>query len=174
MKKKPKAQKVSESAINKCPREIFPGNLNSQGTVFGGYVLLEADKIAGYVARKHSMRDCTTLGLDDARFPTPAYLGETLLFDAAINNAWNTSMEVGVKVWAANLKTGDIRHIVSLYITYVALNEKRRKDKRIKVPNVIPETPDEKRRYQEAEPRRIERLRKEKERREREKQMRKQ
>jgi len=166
--KKIKAKKVSESAFDKCPREIFPKDLNPHGTVFGGYIQYEADKLAGLVAQRHSKQTCVTLGFDDGRFPAPAYLGETLLFDIAVNRAWNTSMEIGVKVWAADFKKDKMRHMMSWYTTFVALDDRGRKNKSIKVPDVIPETPDEKRRYQEAEPRRIERLRKEKERREKE------
>lgn len=154
-----KVKKVSASTINKCPREIFPNNLNSQGTVFGGYILLEADKIAGHVAKMHSGKMCVTLSMDEVRFLAPAYLGETLLFDASPNRVWNTSMEIGVKVWAKNFRTDKLRHIVSLYTTFVALDEN---EERAKIPEVIPVTPAQKRRYAEADARRKQRLEKEK------------
>lgn len=119
------------------------------------------DRIALVVAERHSGRTCVTVSIDALHFLAPAYAGEILIFQAAINRAWNTSMEVGVRVEAENFKTGERRHIVSAYFTFVALNEQ---NKPTPVPPVIPETKKEKIRHKEAEHRRQMRIRHAKER----------
>lgn len=119
------------------------------------------DRIALVVAERHSGHTCATVSIDALHFLAPAYAGEILIFQAAMNRAWNTSMEVGLRVQAENFKTGERRHIVSAYFTFVALNEQNRPTP---VPPLIPETKDEKIRFEEAEHRRQSRMRHAKER----------
>ena len=156
---KPQAKLVSASVVSNYFKEIFPSDLNALNTVFGGAVLATADKVAGFVAMTHSQENCVTLGMDSVRFLAPARQGETLIYKASMNKAWGTSMEVGVKVFSRNMKTSLDQHIFSAYFTFVAVDAD---NKRVPVPSVIPETHDEKRRYQEAETRRTERLAKNK------------
>lgn len=143
-----KQKKVSDSSVGHYPVEIFPGDLNAKGTVFGGRVLAVMDKIAGYVAQRHSGMDCATLIVDSVRFLAPAKQGETLIFKASANRVWGSSVEVGVKVIAENLQTGKSRNVLSAYLTFVALDENL---KPAKIPfDLKPLTKDEKRRYKEA------------------------
>lgn len=114
-----------------------------------------ADKVAGLVAMRHSGRQCVTAQVDTFRFIAPAKMGEVLIFKAAINRVWCSSMEVGVKVFAINYQIGERRHVVSAYFTLVALSQTGQKEC---LPEVIPETEDEKRRHQEADERRKRRL----------------
>jgi len=152
------AKKVSESAINYYPYEIFPNDLNPKGTVFGGTVMQVADRLAGVVAQKHSGKIAVTLLVDSMRFLAPASQGETLIFKAAVNRVWQSSMEIGVKVCAENFQTSERRHVLSAYFTFVALDENGRPTT---IPPVLPETIGEWRRYDEAELRRQTRLSKE-------------
>lgn len=143
-----KQKKVSDSSVDHYPVEIFPGDLNAKGSVFGGRVLAFMDKVAGYVAQRHSGMDCATLLVDSVRFLAPAKQGETLIFKASLNRVWGSSMEVGVKVLAENLRTGESRNVLSAYLTFVALDEDL---KPAKIPfNIKPGTRHEKRRYKEA------------------------
>lgn len=109
------------------------------------------DRITLVVAERHSKHTCVTISVDALHFLCPAYMGEILIFNASLNHAWNTSMEVGAKVEAENFTTGERRHVVSAYFTFVALDEN---NKPTKVPPVIPQTDLEKRRYDEADIRR--------------------
>jgi acyl-CoA hydrolase len=149
------ARPVGFSALDHQISLVFPNDLNVNGTLFGGKLLELGDWICAIVAKRHSQRVCVTLGLDSVRFLAPATSGDILVLKASLNKAWNTSMEVGLKVLAEDFRTGEQRHIFSAYFTFVALDETFRP---IKIPPVIPETLDQKRRYEEAEMRRAKRL----------------
>lgn len=146
---------VDFSAIENQISLVFPNDLNTYGTLFGGKVLELGDWVCCIVAKRHSQRVCVTLGLDSVRFLAPATSGDILVLKSAINRAWNTSMEVGLKVFAEDFRTMDRKHIFSAYFTFVALDDSRRP---VKIPAVIPETEEQQRRYEEAEMRRKKRL----------------
>jgi len=146
---------VCLSAINDHSAIVFPTDLNALGTLFGGRVMEMADIICAIVARRHADRYCVTLGIDTVRFLAPARHGDILVFKAAVNRVWRTSMEIGVKVFADDGKTLSRKHIVSAYFTFVAVDEHMNK---VEIPPVIAETEDEKRRYQQAEQRRQARM----------------
>lgn len=149
-------KEVSQSAIEDYFHEIFPQDLNATGTVFGGRVMELADTVAACAARRHSDQlYVATLSVDGFRFHEPAYKGETLIFKASVNRVWRTSMEVGVKVDAHDFQRGAARHMVSAYFTFVALDASRRA---MALPQVIPQTDEEKRRYAQADQRRQRRL----------------
>ena len=135
--------------------QIFIKDVNPIHTVFGGKVMAEMDRIAGIVATKHSGKVCVTLGADNLRFISPAYEGELLVLSASANRSWNTSLEIGVKIFAENMETGERRHVLSAYLTFVA---KDKEGNKVPVRPVLPETDDEKRRYEEADLRRKFRL----------------
>ncbi len=138
---------VKMSAVEGDIQKILPNHLNNLGTLYGGWVMFWADSVAAVVAERHSGKICATRLVDSISFDKPVYPDENLIFKAAINKAWNTSMEIGIKVFAENYKTGQTHRIASAYFTFVALDED---GKLTSVPSVIPETMEEQRRYKEA------------------------
>ncbi len=156
MNRELKPKTAQESAVNDHTYKIFPNDLNSYGTVFGGLIMATLDRIALVVAERHSECTCVTVSVDSMHFLTPAQRDDVLLFRASINKSWKSSMEIGVKVLAENYHRRGHRHILSAYFTFVAVDEERHP---VPVPEVLPQTPIEKRRYEEAEIRRQRRKR---------------
>jgi acyl-CoA hydrolase len=147
---------VSASKIDSHVYRIFPNDLNSHKTVFGGQVMAIADRLALVVSERHSSRVCVTASVDSVHFFAPAKEGDTLIFSAAINRCWNSSMEVGVRVEAENSIINEHKHIVSAYFTFVAIDEHNNP---VTVPDVVPETKEEKQRYEAAQLRKRDLLR---------------
>ena len=147
---------VAYSSVREQVYMVFPNDLNSNDTVFGGLIMAQMDRFAAVVADRHAGGVCVTVGVDAVHFIAPARRGDVLIFNAAVNRAWNTSMEVGCKVEAERIGGGDRRHILSAYLTFVAMDAAGRPRP---VPPVLPETPHEKQRYDEAQLRRELRLR---------------
>ena len=145
----------SESAVVEQIYKIFPNDLNHNGNVFGGRIMAQMDRMAVVVAERHAGRLCVTVGVDAVHFIAPATGADTLVFSASCNRAWTSSMEIGVKVMAELSRSGARRHILSAYLTFIALDEE---DKPTAVPAIVPQSDAEKLRFQEAALRREARL----------------
>jgi acyl-CoA hydrolase len=113
------------------------------------------DICAALTSAKHAQRVCVTASVDKIDFHHPIRVGEVVTLVASVNRVFNTSMEVGVKIFAENFAEGKKKHTNSAYLTFVALDKDGRPEKTI---DIIPETDEEKRRYKEALIRREARL----------------
>lgn len=147
-------KKVSDSQVE-IAQVMMPSNANPKGNVQGGTIMKIVDDAALIVAERHSHSNCVTASIDRLDFISPVYVGNAVFAKASINYVSKTSMEIGVLVEAECLKTGVREHVASAYLTFVALNEN---DKPTEIPQIIPETEEEKRRYVEAQERRKNRL----------------
>lgn len=134
---------------------VLPSHTNSLKTVFGGVIMSWIDIAAAISAQRHSHRPVVTASLDALSFVAPAYTGWVINLKASVNYVSKTSMEVGVRVDSENPISGEHNHIATAYLTFVALDENQKPQP---VPQVIPETEVEKRRYEEAKRRRANRL----------------
>jgi len=133
-----------------------PQDMNLAGNVFGGAIMKLIDTTAASVAVKHARANAVTASVDRLDFHHPVYLGDIVTCKASLNYVGKTSMEIGVRVEAENLITGEVRHTASSYLTFVALDKS---GKPMELPPLIPETEEEKRRNGDAAFRRAERLR---------------
>ena len=125
------------------------------GNVHGGVIMRLIDDAAYVVATRHCRCNTVTASIDRMDFHNPVYVGDLVSLKASLNLVGKTSMEIGVRVEMENLRTGEISHGVSAYLTYVALDEN---GKPTSVPPLILETEEDKRRNTEARARRHIRL----------------
>jgi len=151
----PAPKPVSASAIDNHVYKVFPNDMNSQNTVFGGLIMAKCDRLALVVAERHSGRVCVTAAVDSIHFRAPAKGNDTLLFSLSLNRSWTSSMEIGARVVAENSYTGEYRHILSAFFTFVAMDDD---GNTASVPPVEPETQEQQRRFDNAEIRRQGRL----------------
>jgi acyl-CoA hydrolase len=126
---------------------ILPNDTNILGNLLGGRLMHFIDLTGAMAAYRHSRTHVVTAAMDHIDFIRPVHLGDLLTLKSSVNRAFSSSMEVGVKVWAENTRTGEVAHVASAYLVFVAIDEQGRL---VKVPALQPETPDEKRRFADA------------------------
>jgi len=134
----------------------LPNDSNSVGNLLGGKVMHLVDLAGAMAAMRHSHNVVVTAAIDQMSFLRPVRIGQWVRLRSAVNRAFRTSMEVGVKVFVEDLIRGEMEHTSSAYLTFVAIDAAGNP---IAVPPVIPESEEEQRRYREAGLRREYRLR---------------
>jgi len=139
-------KRVKESSVT-LSLITLPQDANPAGMVHGGVIMYHIDNAAGVTAMRHTRENAVTASIDRLDFHNPVFVGNLLIIKAGLNRVGKTSMEVGVRVEAENLFTGKVTHTASAYLTFVALDKDRRP---MKVPPLILETDDEKRRNRQA------------------------
>lgn len=142
-------------SVSEYSEIALPNDANPLGHLLGGRVMHLVDLAGALAASRHSRRPVVTVAVDHMTFLSPVHIGQLLVLRSSVNRVFRTSMEVGVRVTVEDLRTGAIRHTSSAYLTFVALDDD---GKPTPVPPVIPETPEEKRRFEEAGERRRYRL----------------
>jgi acyl-CoA hydrolase len=145
---------VRESA-SEYSELALPNDANGFGNLLGGKIMHLVDLAGAIAAIKHCRNPVVTASVDHMDFIHPVKIGQLVRLRASVNRAFRTSMELGVKVWVEDLISGEERHVSSAYLTFVAINAT---GARVPVPPLIPESEEEKRRYQEAGERREYRL----------------
>lgn len=154
------------SAADRSPRPVretyheyteltLPNDANQLGSLFGGKLMQYVDLAASISAARLSRSAVVTASIDSLVFLRPIRIGQLVVIKSAVNRVFRSSMEVGVKVFVEDLPTGEVSHVSSAYLTFVALDPSGRK---LEIPPVIPETEEEKRRYEQAATRRAYRL----------------
>jgi acyl-CoA hydrolase len=147
-------KKVSESR-SEMSEVVLPNDANPLGNILGGRVMHLMDIAAAMAAHRHSNSYVVTASVDYVDFRSPIRVGDLIILKSSVNRVFKTSMEVGVKIFSENFITAERKHTSSAYLTFVAIDENRMP--RL-IPPVIPETPEERRRYREAAARRKIRL----------------
>ena len=126
---------------------MTPDTANFAGNVHGGTILKLLDQVAYACASRYAGRYVVTLSVDQVMFRQPVHVGELVTFLAAVNHTGTSSMEIGIKVLAENIRTQEVRHVNSCFFTMVAVDDERKPEP---VPPLRPFTPDEQRRYEAA------------------------
>ncbi len=126
---------------------MTPDTANFSGNVHGGTILKLLDEVAFACASRYSKTYVVTMSVDQVTFKQPIHVGELVTFLASINLTGKTSMEVGIKVLAENIRTQEVRHVNSCFFTMVAVDEAR---KPVAVPEFKPQSEVQIRRFNDA------------------------
>jgi len=126
---------------------ILPNDTNTLGNLLGGRLMHFIDLVGAMAAYRHARTHVVTASMDHIDFIAPVHVGDLLILKSSVNRAFNTSMEVGVKVWVENTIAGTHRHVASAYLTFVAVDSQGR---RVPVPQLHPESELEKRHFEDA------------------------
>lgn len=147
MSKRTKSPSESEVIMREL---VMPGDTNAHGTIFGGKVMSWIDIAGAMCASRHCNNPVVTVHIDDIEFSSPINLGSQVVIKASVNYVGTTSMIIGVLVQSENPFTGITRKTTKAYLTFVAIDEFGKPQE---VPGLTPETPDEHRRYKNAQER---------------------
>src|SRR5215813_4686274 len=126
---------------------VLPNDANPLGNLLGGRLMHFIDLAGAMAAHRHSRSYVVTASMDHIDFVAPVHVGDLLILRSSVNRAFRTSMETGVKVWVENYMTGSSRHVASAYLTFVAVDGHGHP---LPVPPVVPESDEEKIRYEDA------------------------
>jgi len=152
---KPGVARTVRQSQSEYSEICLPNDANLLGNMLGGHVMHLVDLCGAIAATRHARCSVVTASVDQMTFLHPIHLGELVKLKSQVNRVFRTSMEVGVKVWVENLRTEELRHTCSAYLTFVALDSA---GNRVVLPQIVPETEEEKRRFDEAAERRAYRL----------------
>lgn len=150
----PKTRRVRDTA-HEYTELTLPNDANSLGTLFGGKLMQYVDIAAAISASRLARAPVVTASIDSMTFLRPIRIGNLVVLRSSVNRVFRTSMEVGVKVLVEDLITGEQAHVSSAYLTFVAIDKAGAK---IELPQVVPETAEEQRRFNKAGQRREYRL----------------
>src|SRR5271156_1460965 len=146
---------MSDEIIYRAVREsqserseiIFPADANALGNLFGGRLMQFIDLVGAVAAVRHSRAIVVSASMDQLDFVAPVHIGDLLILKASVNRAFRTSMEVGVRAMVEDVRGQRLRHVSSAYLTYVAVD---REGRAVAVPQVVPETEHQRRRFEDA------------------------
>ena len=143
-------RRVAESQVV-LSQQMNPEDANPSGDVHGGTIMKLVDTAAGICAMRHCRTRVVTATVDSMSFLHPVFVGNVVTLSASVNDVGNTSLEIGVRVEAENIRTGEVVHTSSAYLVFVALDDA---GKPTLVPPLVVESEDERRRQAHAKIRR--------------------
>jgi len=126
---------------------VLPNDANPLGALLGGRLMHWIDLAGAMAAHRHSRHYVVTASVDHMDFVVPVKVGDLIILRSSVNRVFHTSMEVGVKVFVENYIHDTCQHVSSAYLTFVAVDAA---GNRVKVPAVVPETEEQRRRYDDA------------------------
>ena len=141
-----KGKAPSESAVE-TRYLVMPQQANPQGTAFGGAIVGWIDMVAAMAGQRHCGKEVVTAGIDTLVFRHPVRIGDHVILKACVNYVSRSSMEEGVRVIREDPYTAEQIVATTAHLTLVALDKHKRPTP---VPPLLPQKPEEKRRYEEA------------------------
>jgi acyl-CoA hydrolase len=126
---------------------VLPNDANPLGALLGGRLMHWIDLAGAMAAHRQARSYVVTASVDHIDFLVPVHVGSLVILRSSVNRVFHTSMEVGVKVWVENYIQGKREHVASAHLTFVAIDNK---GGRLAVAPVIPESEEQKRRYDDA------------------------
>lgn len=139
--------KPARESASEMVEIVLPNDANPLGHLLGGRLMHWIDIAGALAAHRHCRNYVVTASIDHLDFLVPVQVGDLVIFQSSVNRAFHTSMEIGVKVSVENYIAATRQHVSSAYLTFVAVDRHGRK---LPVPPLIPETADEKRRFEGA------------------------
>jgi len=141
--------------IPKTPKEsltiltdlVLPGETNPLNNLFGGELLARMDRAASITARRHSRRVCVTASVNHVAFNKAVPLGSVVTVESKVSRAFTSSMEIYIDVWIEDRESGIKTKANEAIYTFVAVDDM---GSPVPVPEVVPETEEEKARYDAA------------------------
>src|SRR5271165_3092322 len=126
---------------------VLPNDANPLGALLGGRLMHWIDLAGAMAAHRHSRNYVVTASVDHIDFLVPVRVGDLVILRSSVNRVYHSSMEVGVKVFVENYIADTAKHVSSAYLTFVAIDGA---GNRLEIPPVIPETDEQRRRYDDA------------------------
>lgn len=136
--------KTPNDSISTSTKVVLPNDTNTLGKLFGGTLLAWIDEIGAIAAHRHSSRVSVTASINNVSFTKPVDLGAIVTLSAKVSRAFNSSMEVIIDVFVEDRKTRALSSSNQAILTYVAVDQH---GSTINVPEITPETEEEKERY---------------------------
>lgn len=149
------AEKTVAASRVRMNELVMPNDTNPLGNLMGGRLLQWMDVCSAISAQRHCNRNVVTISVDNVEFKKAIKLGEVVVIEAEVTCAFTSSMEIAMRVWAENLRTGERRLCTTSFYTFVSVDADGRP---VPVPEIIPESDFEKERYEQAAKRRELRL----------------
>jgi acyl-CoA hydrolase len=141
-----KARPVRDSQ-SEMAEIVLPNDANPLGALLGGRLMHWIDLAGAMAAHRHSRNYVVTASVDHIDFLVPVRVGDLVILRSSVNRVYHSSMEVGVKVFVENYIADSAKHVSSAYLTFVAIDGA---GNRLQVPAVIPESDEQRRRYDDA------------------------
>jgi acyl-CoA hydrolase len=142
--KSPRPVRDSQSEMTEI---VLPNDANPLVALLGGRLMHWIDMAGAMAAHRHSRNYVVTAAVDHIDFLVPVRVGDLVILRSSVNRVFNTSMEVGVKVFVENYIADTAQHVSSAYLTFVAIDEGGH---HLRVAPVIPESEEQQRRYEDA------------------------
>jgi len=139
-----KPAKTASSSYTIMSELVLPGETNTLSNLMGGKLMYWMDIAAGIAAQKHCNTVAVTASVDNISFANPVKLGDIVTIESIVTRSFNSSMEIYLKVWGEDLRAQHKYLSNEAYFTFVSLGANGRP---YQVPEIIPETEEEKERY---------------------------